>query len=117
MISSATGSTSGGSPVFFVVDVAADLQGGLIGLEAAASQDLDDPGRLREVGLTGDLVLLRDADHLRVAAQEHVRAGRVEWLAELTFQLPGSNEVLDVDLAPRPDALAGGQRQVGVVRV
>src|SRR5437870_3838294 len=103
MISSATVRTSGGSPVFFVMDVAADLQGGLIGLEAFARQDLDHPGRLGEVDLPGRLVLLRHADHLRVAAEEDVRAGRVEGLAQLTLQLAGGNEVLNVDLAARAD--------------
>src|SRR2546423_633847 len=86
------------SPVFLEVDVPAELLRRLVGPEAAPAQQLDDARRLRVDRLAGRLVLGRDADHVRVAAQKHVRRRRVEGPAQLPLQLPRRDQLLDVDL-------------------
>src|SRR5438445_7299053 len=74
-------------PILLIVNVPLDLLRSLIDLEAAPRQDLDDAGRLGEGDLSGLLVLLGNADHLRVAAQKDVRVGRIERDAEAALQV------------------------------
>src|SRR5262245_4542496 len=90
---------------------------GLVHAEAAALEDFDNAGRLWIDHLPTLAILLRDADHLRVAAEEHVGRRRVEWPAQVLLQLPGRNQVLNINLAPYHLRLARHQAQVGVIRI
>src|SRR5687767_6140736 len=85
-------------PVLLVMDVTLELDVGLVRLEAAALQDLDDAQRLRINPGAGLAVLLGHADHLRIAAQEHVRPGRIERLAQSLLEIAARQHVLDVHL-------------------
>src|SRR4051812_23708132 len=62
-----------GLPVFLEVDVAFHLQLRVVRLEPHALEDFDHALRRRVLPGTGVLILERDADHFRVAAEEHVR--------------------------------------------
>src|SRR5262245_59751871 len=67
-------------PVLLEVDVAELLLRGLIDRVPPAREDLDHPGWPWVANLPRLAVLLGNADHLRVAAEVDVRAGRVERL-------------------------------------
>ena len=77
-----------GLPVLFEVNVAFELDLRLIRLEAALFQYLDDAQGLGIRPLSGFPILGRHADHFRIAAQEHVRPGRVEGWSSCSSSWP-----------------------------
>src|SRR5207253_644102 len=105
------------SPVLLEMNVPFYFDRRLIDLEPPALEDLDDAQGGRVGARAGLAVDGRDADHLRVAAQVDVGAGRVERLAQPLLQLAAGDQVLDVHLLADRVGLARGQGQVDVVRV
>src|SRR5262245_24889763 len=104
------------SPVLLKMYVTASLRARVGAAEAALLQDFDDPCRFWVSVGARFAIDLRDADHLRIAAEKHVRRRRVERLAELLFELPAGDQVLDIDLATIGRCLARRQADVPVVR-
>src|SRR5262245_45113817 len=86
------------SPIFLKMNIPLQFYAGLIDLELATLQNLDDARRLRIDFGAGRLVGGRDADHLGIAAQIHVRRRRIERLAEFLFELAAGDQILNVDL-------------------
>src|SRR5205823_4383020 len=99
----------GASPVLLEVNRPLQFYARLVDLELTLRQNLDDARRLRIAGLAGRAVGRRHADHLRVAAQIHVRAVRIERGAEPFLELAAGDQVLDVDLLPDGGGLARRQ--------
>src|SRR5437588_396909 len=82
-----------------------------VAFKAPPFQHLDHAERLRVARRAGVAVADGDADHLRVAAQEHVRRRRVERRAEVLLHLPAADQLLNV-LFSREPRLARRQREV-----
>src|SRR5262245_66612906 len=70
-------------PVLLEVNVSPSTA--FVGMEPATFEDFHDTGRLR-ILVTAILFRMGDADHRRVAAQEDVRARRVEHVSQLSFE-------------------------------